>query len=298
MEPVRVGLVGAGPWAHLFTGPLLAAGPDLVLAAVWARRREPAAALAERHGASVASSIDELVESCDAVAFAVPPDVQADLAARVAAAGRPVLLDKPIGMTLQQAESLASAVAEAGVASQVVLTNRYLPAMRTFLAEASTFDAHGGRAAFLGSGSMAGDYFGTPWRLEQGALVDLGPHVLDALDAALGPIVGIDAAGDPLGTVVLTCTHEGGAVSSAVLSATAPGDPSGLVVEVFGRTGRLRVDTAWSDPGEAARQFGAAMATIAAEFAGVVRSGEAHPLDVHRGLHLQRLIDAAQRSMR
>jgi predicted dehydrogenase len=297
MEPVRVGLVGAGPWARLFTAPLLAAGPDLVLHAVWARRAEAATQLAAHHGAQAAHSLDDLVERCDAIAFAVPPDVQAELAARVAAAGRPVLLDKPIGMTLAQAESLAAAIEDAGVVSQVVLTNRYLPAMREFLAEAATFDAHGGRAAFLGSGSMEGDYFGTPWRLEQGALLDLGPHALDALDAALGPIVEIEAAGDPLGTVVVTCRHDRGAVSSAVLSATAPGDPSGLVVEVFGRGGRLRVDTAWSDPAESGRQFGSAMTTIAAEFAAAVRSRTPHALDSRRGLHLQRLIDAAGRSM-
>ncbi len=28
---------------------------------------------------------------------------------------------------------------------------------------------------------MPGTYFATPWRLEQGGLLDLGPHVLDGL---------------------------------------------------------------------------------------------------------------------
>ncbi|NYJ08061.1 hypothetical protein [Petropleomorpha daqingensis] len=36
----------------------------------------------------VARAFDELLASCDAVACAVPPDVQADLAPRAAAAGR------------------------------------------------------------------------------------------------------------------------------------------------------------------------------------------------------------------
>ena len=35
---IRVGLVGAGPWAGLFTAPMLASAPGLSLAAVWARR--------------------------------------------------------------------------------------------------------------------------------------------------------------------------------------------------------------------------------------------------------------------
>lgn len=295
--PLRMGLVGAGPWAQIFTAPLLAAGPELTLHAVWARRTDAATALADRHGAVVASSIDELIERCDAIAFSVPPDVQAELAAAAAGAGRPVLLDKPIGMTLPQAEQLAAAIQRAGVVSQVILTNRYLPAMRQFLAAAADFQAHGGRATFLGGGAMAGNYFGTPWRLEHGGLIDLGPHVLDALDAAMGTITDVHAAGDPLGTVVATCRHQSGLVSSAVMSGTTPVDPSGLQLELFGRSGRLALDTAWADAGEARRQFGSAMATIAAEFAQAVSSGVPHPLDAQRGLHLQRLIQMAVDSL-
>ena len=216
---------------------------------------------------TAAASIEELIERCDAVAFAVPPNIQAEVAAQVAAAGRPVLLDKPIGMTVPQADQLAGVIAKAGVISQVVLTNRYLPAMRQFLTESAGFVAHGGSATFLGGGAMEGHFFGTPWRLEQGGLIDLGPHVLDALDAALGTIIDVSAVGDPFGTVVLNCRHASGVVSSAVMSGTTPVEPSGLRIELYGRGGRLSLDTAWDDQAEAGRQFGAAMARIASEFA-------------------------------
>ncbi len=293
-SPLRVGLVGAGPWAEMFTAPLLAAGPDCTLSAVWARRPAAAASLAARHGASAAATFDELLDNCDAVAFAVPPDVQADMAARAASAGRAVLLDKPIGMTIDQAQHLSDAVGHAGVISQVILTNRYLPAMRQFLADASGFVAHGGRAAFFGGGCMAGNYFGTPWRLIHGGLLDLGPHVLDALDAALGTIVEVHAAGDRLGLVALTCRHESGIVSQASMSGTTPVEPSGLAIELYGRTGRIAFDAAAGDSAELAGQFSSAMTTITAEFATAVRSGQPHPLDVHRGLYLQRLITMAE----
>ncbi len=295
--PIRMGLVGAGPWATIFTAPLLAAGPDLQLEAVWARRADVATELAARHGATTAASIEELIERCDAVAFAVPPNIQAEVAAQVAAAGRPVLLDKPIGMTVSQADQLAGVIAKAGVISQVVLTNRYLPAMRQFLTESAGFVAHGGSATFLGGGAMEGHFFGTPWRLEQGGLIDLGPHVLDALDAALGTIIDVSAVGDPFGTVVLNCRHASGVVSSAVMSGTTPVEPSGLRIELYGRGGRLSLDTAWDDQAEAGRQFGAAMARIASEFAHAVRTGEPHPLDAQRGLYLQRLIQMATDSL-
>jgi predicted dehydrogenase len=49
-EPLRIGLVGAGPWARLFTGPMLADSPDAEFVGVWARRPEAAAEVATAHG--------------------------------------------------------------------------------------------------------------------------------------------------------------------------------------------------------------------------------------------------------
>ena len=297
MAPLQVGLVGAGPWAEVFTAPLLARGPDCALGAVWARREDRATRVARRHGADVASSFEELVASCEAVAFAVPPDVQADLAARAAAAGIAVLLDKPIGLELDEAERLADAISSSGVVSQLVLTNRYRPSMRTFLETAQDSAPRAGRATFLGGGAIPGSYFATPWRLERGPVPDLGPHVLDALDAALGTIVGVHAAGDALGVVAVTCTHDSGSISQITVSATTPVEPSGLVVELFGPQGVRTLDTAAGDAQDGGRDIRAAMSTIASEFAAAVRTGAPHPLDVRRGLHLQRLIDEVGRQL-
>ncbi len=295
LPPVRVGLVGAGPWAALFTAPLLAAGPHCTLTAVWARRHAAASTLAARHGAAAADTFEALLEGCDAVAFAVPPDVQAGLAARAAAAGRAVLLEKPLAIELADAERLAEAVAATGVVSQIVLTNRYLSSMRSYLDAVASFGPIAARATFIGGGAVAGGHFATPWRLEHGALFDLGPHVLDALDACLGPIVAVDARGDTMGVVALTCTHESGATSQATLSVTTPVDPSGLTVEVYGPSGRLTFD---GSSGAVGAEYGTAMSTLTSEFAAAVRTGTPPSLDVRRGVHLQRLIDAAARQLR
>ncbi len=290
---VRVGLAGAGPWARLFTAPLLAAGPDCELAAVWARRPDAASSLAARHEVIVATSFDELLESCDAIAFAVPPDVQAQLATRAAVAGRPVLLEKPVGPDLATARRLADVIATSGVVSQLMLTNRYRPSMRSFLDGATAFEPVGGRATVLSGGALPGSYFATRWRLEQGALPDLGPHVFDALDAALGSIVDVRAAGDPGGVIALTCHHDSGAVSQATVSTTTAAERSGLVVELFGPAGVQLLDTASGDADDGGRDIRAAMAVIAREFAAAVRTGTSHALDVRRGVYLQRLIDDA-----
>ncbi|HEX4704593.1 MAG TPA: Gfo/Idh/MocA family oxidoreductase, partial [Pseudonocardiaceae bacterium] len=134
--PLRFGLIGAGPWATMVHAPAIAAHPGTELVSVWARRPDAAAELAAKYGATVADDPDELIASVDAVAFAVPPGVQADIAIRAAAAGRHLLLEKPIGATVADAERLADAVAEARVATIVLLTLRYAPEVIEWLAAA------------------------------------------------------------------------------------------------------------------------------------------------------------------
>lgn len=288
-EPVRVGLVGAGPWAHTMHAPNLAAGPETTLTAVYARRAEAAKDLAEAFGALGTDDFDELLARCEAVAFAVRPDIQAKLAQRAARAGKAVLLEKPIALSLDAARELADVVREAGVVSQLVLTKRYHPTTRNFLAEAASFPATGARSCYL-HGAFLGGAMATRWRLEYGALFDLGPHLLDLLDVALGPIATVRAAGDSTRWIELTCEHESGAVSQASLSGAVKLDRARTTVELFGREGYLGYDTAEIDHAEI-------YPIVRAEFAAAVRTGHAHELDVRRGLRLQELIDQAVRSL-
>jgi predicted dehydrogenase len=264
--------------------PVLAAGPATRLAGVWSRTAAPAEALAAAHGVPAAPTFEALLDSCEAVAFAVPPAVQVPLAARAAAAGRPVLLEKPIADDLAGAERLAEAVAGAGVASLVVLSYRFSAAVEAFLEAARRFDPLGGRACFV-SGAFLGGPFATGWRLERGAVLDVGPHVFDLVDAALGPVVALRALGDVHGWVSVAMEHEGGAVSDVALCCRAAIEPSRTEVEVFGPSGTLSVD-AREGVGpesflEVARRFAAAAGGDPTAAAG---------LDVHRGLHLQRLV--------
>lgn len=288
-DSVAVGLVGAGPWAGMVHAPALAAGPGTRLAGVWARRPEASAALAGKHGAPSFGRIEELFDACEAVAFAVPPDVQADLAARAARAGKAVLLEKPLAMDLAGARRAAAAVAEAGVASRMVLTLRYSRAARAFVERARGLDPFGGYGSFV-SPVLNGGPFATPWRLEKGALLDLGPHMVDLLDASLGRVAGVRAHGDPLGWLGLTLEHESGAVSQASVSMAGAGDLPPAHVEVYGRTGHARLD--WSELGDDA------FATMVAEFAAAVRGGPGggpEPrLDAAHGLRLQEILAAAE----
>jgi predicted dehydrogenase len=284
-EPVRVGLVGAGPWARTMHARMLAAGPETTLTAVWARRAESAREVAEPYGADVAASFDELLGRCDAVAFAVPPAAQAELAPRAARAGKALLLEKPLGPDLDGARAVADAVAEAGVVSQLVLTKRYHPATRDFLRRAADVEVTGARSCYLHGAFLGGD-LATAWRLEHGALLDLGPHLLDLLDTAVGPVTAVRGTGDPRRWIELTCAHENGAISQASLSGAVNLPRARTRVELLGPGPELVYDTADLDHEEC-------WPVLRAEFAAAVRAGRSGPIDAARGLRLQELLQQA-----
>ena len=287
MTAVRIGLVGAGPWAQIFHAPMITGGPETELTAVWARRPEAAQEIAEEFKADVATSFEALLDSVDALVFAVPPFIQAELAAQAALAGKPMLLEKPIGLDLAQAEKLVQAIDEAGVATQVMFTNRYSPRIRQFLEQARTQTPIGAVGSYINEAALPGGTFATPWRVEKGALLDLGPHVLDTLDAAVGPIVDVRGEGDPQRWYILTATHENGVISQAALSLTSPVVADVAGVQVYTEQGELSCEFVGKDgdpevPG-----------VIRREFANVVTSGVSHELDVHRALYIQRLLELA-----
>jgi predicted dehydrogenase len=289
-EPLAVGLIGAGPWASMVHAPTIAAGPETRLVGVWARRPEAAVEVAGNNGTTAAASVDELFDRCEAVAFAVPPNVQAELGIRAARAGKALFLEKPIGADVASAQRLVDAIDEAGVASQVLLSWRYTDATRDFLSDAADFGAIGGVGRFLSPGLLGG-MFATPWRLERGALLDLGPHVFDLLDAALGPVVDLQASGRLDRWISVALEHDSGVTSTAIMSGHIAPDHFRSDVELFSTDGVLGVDLAAAVGPDA-------FATARREFVEHVRNGRTeHDLDAHRGLHLQRLIEQAEQQL-
>ena len=284
-DRVRVGLVGAGPWAEYFHAPMLSRGPGTQLAGVWTRRREAAERLARAHGTVAFHSFDELLDHCDAVAFSVPPQVQVELGVAAAQRGKAILLEKPLAADLASAEEFASAVNRAGSTSQVMFTWRYAEQGRAALAAMPSARVIGARGAFV-LGSLLGGPYATPWRLEGGGVLDLAPHLLDYLDAALGPITSISGHGDRIKWAGFLIDHEGGAVSDVSISASTPLEPMLAGVQIYTETGVVSFDAnSWSTE--------SSWSTVATEFAQTAR-GVPHPLDVNRGLYVQRLVERAE----
>ena len=220
---MRFGLLGTGYWAAETHAAALVAAPETTLTAVWGRNPAKAAALADRYGIRSYQDVDELIAAVDAVAIALPPHVQAPLAARAARAGKHLFLDKPLALTVEAADDVVAAVDATGVRSVVFFTSRFNPPAMDFLRGAvETGGWDGGRATLLGS--LDGTpYDDSPWRHEYGGLWDVGPHALSLLIPVLGPVAEVAAAAlGPHQTATALLTHETGAVSTMTLSLASP----------------------------------------------------------------------------
>src|SRR5258706_4608926 len=114
--PLRFGLVGTGYWARTTHAPSLASSGGIEFVAVWGRNPDAARALAAEHGATAYADFEAFLAGVDGVAFSVPPDVQAAMAARAAAAGKDLLLEKASATSAAPVRALAWA----GVAAQGV----------------------------------------------------------------------------------------------------------------------------------------------------------------------------------
>lgn len=289
VDQLRVGVVGGGPWAARVHGPALAAHPGVALAGFWTRRPDVASGLAERFGGRAHRSFDDLVDAVDVVALAVPPAVQGGLAVRAAAAGRHLICEKPLAATVVEARKVVDAVERAGVVSSMVLTMRHDPGVRAWLASLPDVPAGPdtvGSARWLSGALLGGPYAASAWRVEHGALLDVGPHVVDLLDAALGPVTGVDWAhhGEPdLWRFALT--HAGGAQSTVTASLRLPVDPSEIEFTTYGSAGRHRFAGRAAD---ARACFGRLVDELVAA---VVGAGPLPALDAARGLHLQEIVE-------
>jgi predicted dehydrogenase len=290
-EQLRVGLVGAGPWAQMIHAPGIANHPGTTLTGVWARRPEAAAALAATHGAEPFEDYSAMLSTVDAVAFCVPPSVQGPMAIEAANAGKHLVLEKPIAESIEVAEHLVAAVTEASVASLVVLTRRYAPETKEMLAQLHrTGGWTGADSRWLAGALLDGPFSNSPWRHEKGALDDVGPHAFDLLVAALGEITDVIAANvSETGLWQLILQHAGGATSTVSLCLSLPLQPPFADFTIFGTNGHRTLsnrDTPALD----------CFTNLLDDFVAMVHSGTTtHECDVRRGLHLQRIIDLARR---
>ena len=194
MERVRWGVIGVGDVTERKSGPGLQRAERSELVAVMRRNGDRAADYARRHGVPRwYDDADELINDpeVDAVYVATPPDSHRDYAVRVAQAGKPVYVEKPMARTAAECEEMISACDDAGVGLFVAYYRRAMPRFATVKQLLTS-----GRIGELRSVTVRHERPGATdqgWRVDPlisggGHFVDLASHTFDLLDWLLGPV--------------------------------------------------------------------------------------------------------------
>ena len=131
-KPFGWGIMGTGAIAGLFAADL-GLLPQARIAAVHSRSLEKALGFAARFGGAKAYD-DETAfladPTIDAVYIATPNHLHAVQALKAIAAGKPVLIEKPIALASADVEAIAQAAGERGIFAMEALWSRFLPAVR------------------------------------------------------------------------------------------------------------------------------------------------------------------------
>ncbi len=130
--PLRVGLIGAGLIAkqHLLA---MAKVPELLPVGITSRTRAKAEALATEFGLPlVADSVEELVRSArpDLLMVLVSPQAMAPVARSCFGFGLPLFLEKPVGLSVEEAEAVAQAAKTARAKTFVGFNRRHYSVFR------------------------------------------------------------------------------------------------------------------------------------------------------------------------
>ncbi len=322
------GVIGFGWVARDYAVPgLRGAGGRLVAVADPdpAARRRAEALGAGAHAEAEALLADPAVQ---AVYVATPNHLHRAAVERAAAAGKPVLCEKPMAPSLAEAEAMADAVRAAGIRYGTAFDQRHHPAhgaIRAAIAEGAVGTVTAIRIAYacwVDAGWARDNWRADAARAGGGALMDLAPHGLDLVDYLLGePVEEIaaltqrrvqDYAVDD-GAVLLGRTASGvlvqlhvayncpealprrrlevlGTAGQILAERTMGQTPGGQVWRIDGRLG-LRAPLAVPDA--TASPFARQMAG----FAGWLRGeGERDAFSLSRDLHTMRLIERAYAS--
>lgn len=194
MAKTRMAIVGLGMASAPHAQSLKDLADRVEIAAAFSPSEERRRAFGEKYGFPIADGIDAIFSdaSIDAVMLLTPPSTHLDLVRRAAAAGKHVLLEKPLEISLERSNTLVEAAEKAGIRLGIVLQHRFRP-VSTKLAEVVQSGRLGeivGASARLANWRPQSYYDqpgrGTKARDGGGVLLTQGIHTLDLLISLAG----------------------------------------------------------------------------------------------------------------
>jgi myo-inositol 2-dehydrogenase/D-chiro-inositol 1-dehydrogenase len=218
--PIRIGVIGVGRIGSMHARLVAREVPGLALASVHDAEVALAERVARELGAAVASSAEALMTSheTDAIAICTSTDTHVDLLLAAVGTGKPVFLEKPVSLRLEEVDRALEAVEGSGLLVQVGFNRRFDPghaSVRGAIARGDVGELHLVRISSRDPGPPPLSYV----RVSGGIFLDMTVHDFDMARFLTGSDVEevyargevrvdpeIGEAGD-LDTVVVTLRH-------------------------------------------------------------------------------------------
>jgi predicted dehydrogenase len=190
---IRWGIIGVGDVTEVKSGPAFRRISGVELVAVMRRNADLARDYARRHDVPRwHSDAEEILsaEDIDAVYIATHPNSHADYTRRAAAAGKAVLVEKPMAVDAEECRSMTAACEAAGVPLWVAYYRRALPRfehVRKLISEGAIGEVRAVNSIRLQQ-PRPQSWQNTPGLSGGGWFFDAACHTLDWLDYVLGPL--------------------------------------------------------------------------------------------------------------
>jgi UDP-N-acetyl-2-amino-2-deoxyglucuronate dehydrogenase len=256
-SPLRFGILGCGGIGPTHAGAARQLGHAVIAACDidLARARELAAKF---DVPCVYSALDELLADAnvDVVCVCTPSGMHAEHGIAALRAGKHVIIEKPMEVSLAECDRLIAAQKETGKVLSIVSQHRFDPA--TQLAKRLIDEGRIGRVVLASADVRwwrtqayydSGDWRGT-WKLDGGgALMNQGVHTVDVLQWLAGGVSSVYAHTRTVAherievedTAVATLTFRNGAVGT-LTATTAAYDGYPVRIEVFGTEGSILLE--------------------------------------------------------
>lgn len=217
-EKIRAAAIGVGSLGrhHARNYAELAAEGRVALVGICDLNAETAAQVSAQHGCNSFAGWSELLDKVDVVSIATPTETHCEIACAFLERGVHVLVEKPIALTLDEADKMISAAKRSGAKLMVGQLERYNPAMvalRPHVTRPLYFEIH--RVSPFPNRSLDVD-----------VVLDVMIHDLDAVQWLVGEdvkvsevrAVGIPVISDKVDAANARIEFENGAVANITAS--------------------------------------------------------------------------------
>ncbi|HEU5315629.1 MAG TPA: Gfo/Idh/MocA family oxidoreductase [Chloroflexota bacterium] len=268
MKPLKIAVAGVGSFTQRVLIPGLVTCPDADVVAVFGPTADKTAKIAADQGIDASySDYERMLDEAnpEAVVVATPNDVHAPMALAALRRGMHVFCEKPLGLTVAEAEEMTRAARDAGVRTAVNFTYRSTNPMRHVkrLIEQGRLGTPYHFVISFWQSIRADPGVPLAYRMLRerggGALMDVGVHMFDLLRWYFGDLEAVTGAthiaiaerpipeggrgavtADDTATFVVRLA--GGALGSVQVSQVSSGRQNYRRIELFGSNGAILME--------------------------------------------------------